>query len=178
METQFCGGGFIQATQDGWIHVQFPVQHTHEKQWWHINRGGGGTLILAFLIPLTSYYLPFQSFALFQKVGGNTHLLAKSHIYMDQWLHASGKSSIPKEVTQDCWNLAKVWSTEQIIAIEPGVGRDVLLMYPFLVHTAGFTQPNHPLWIAFNMGVQWTQPVMFHKVPGSWHEEGIQNALQ
>jgi hypothetical protein len=165
---------WIHSSNPGWIHVRFPVQHTPEK-WWHID---GGHFNPHFLDSPEQSLVVIPMIRSIANGGGNTHVLAKSHIYMTHLLHASGESGVPREITQDCRNLAKVWPKEQVIAIEPCAVGDVLLMHPFLVHAAGFTQPNHPLRIAFNMGVQWTRPVMCHKVTSSWLEKSIQDALQ
>jgi hypothetical protein len=157
----------------GWIHVRFPVHDEPEKRW-HVDGGH-----------FDPHYLhsPEQSVVVLPMVrsvakgGGNTSVLAKSHRYMSHLLYASGKDGVSKKITQDCRELGKVWPIDQIVEVEPCQAGDVLLLHPFVVHAAGFTRPGHPLRISFNMGTQWTRPVMVCEA-SSWLEDSIWDALQ
>jgi len=159
----------------GWIHVRFPLQQhcNHEKQW-HID---GGHFSPHFMNSTEQSVIILPMIRPIGKGGGNTCVLAKSHVYITHLLYASGEHGISKDITQDCRNLAKVWPEEQIIEVEPCGAGDVLLLHPFVVHAAGFTQSNHPLRITFNMGTQWTRPVLRYG-DSSWLERFIWDALQ
>ena len=102
--------------------------------------------------------------------GGNTRVLKKSHIYMAhalykaQYKHKLNNQhtricihggGIPKQITQNLNHVAMTWPDHLTSEIAPCQAGDVLLMHPFLIHTAGYAKQGHPLRVAFNMGVQW-----------------------
>eukprot|EP00553_Chaetoceros_curvisetus_P007507 CAMPEP_0204626144 /NCGR_PEP_ID=MMETSP0717-20131115/11799_1 /ASSEMBLY_ACC=CAM_ASM_000666 /TAXON_ID=230516 /ORGANISM="Chaetoceros curvisetus" /LENGTH=131 /DNA_ID=CAMNT_0051642015 /DNA_START=178 /DNA_END=573 /DNA_ORIENTATION=- len=111
--------------------------------------------------------------------GGNTVVLKKSHIYMAQRLRDAGKEGIPKEVTQNANDIARIWPQDLFFEIAPCCAGDILLMHPFLVHAAGFADEGKPLRIAFNMGVRWTKdPTIGEKGQHSFLEECIGWSLE
>jgi hypothetical protein len=158
----------------GWIHVRFPIHDDSLEKRWHVDGGH-----------FDPHYLhsPEQSVVVLPMVrsvakgGGNTSILAQSHRYMIHVLHDSRKEGISKKITQDCRELGKVWPEGHIVDVEPCQAGDVLLLHPFVVHAAGFTQLGHPLRISFNMGTQWTRPVMDFEA-SSWLEDSIRDALE
>jgi hypothetical protein len=141
----------------GWIHVRFPLGETDEKYTtdslsWHVDGGH-----------FSPHYLesPEQSVIILPMIrdvadgGGNTVVLKKSHIYIAQELKEAGSYGISKDITQNLNRVAKMWPNYLIETISPCKAGDILLMHPLLVHTAGRALKNHPLRIAFNMGVKW-----------------------
>lgn len=143
----------------GWIHVRFPlhvndVLSPKEIKTFHVDGGH-----------FTPHFLdsPEQSIIILPMIrpvsigGGNTIILKKSHIYMAQQLSKAGLKGISRQETQDTNDVAKLWPQNLITEMAPCNAGDVLLMHPFLVHSAGQAIRGHPLRIAFNMGVKWNR---------------------
>ena len=138
----------------GWIHVRFPIGHdkTSEVNTWHVD---GGHYTPHFLDSPEQSVIILPMIRPVGKGGGNTMILKKSHLYMAQKLQEAGKDGIPKEVTQNLNSIGKMWPKDLIVEAAPCDAGDVLLMHPFVVHSAGVAMNGHPLRIAFNMGVRW-----------------------
>lgn len=162
----------------GWIHVRFPVNEEGEEfrtdlLSWHVD---GGHFSPHFLDS------PEQSVIILPMIrdvadgGGNTVVLKQSHIYIAKKLKEAGNRGIPKEITQNLNDVAKIWPKHLIETISPCNAGDILIMHPFLIHSAGRAQKNHPLRIAFNMGLKWKKEKLHlndFECSQSWMEQSI-----
>ncbi len=121
----------------GWMNVRFPCRHTNRKdtKTWHVD---GGHFSPHFLLSKEQSVVILPMIRSVDSGGGNTVVLKRSHIYMAQRLHDAGKAGIPKEITQNANEIAAMWPKDLIVEIAPCFAGDMLLMHPFLVHTAGF----------------------------------------
>jgi len=151
-------------TNVGWIHVRFPLEQKNiEKNLqniksWHIDGGH-----------FSPHHIdsPEQSIVILPMIrsvsvgGGNTIILQKSHIYMAQKLQEAHGQGIPKELTQNTSEIAKLWPKHLIQEVAPCDKGDVIFLHPFLIHSAGQAKEGQPLRIAFNMGVRWkSKPII------------------
>lgn len=162
----------------GWMNVRFPCRHTNRKdtKTWHVD---GGHFSPHFLLSKEQSVVILPMIRSVDSGGGNTVVLKRSHIYMAQRLHDAGKAGIPKEITQNANEIAAMWPKDLIVEIVPCFAGDMLLMHPFLVHTAGFADEGKPLRIAFNMGVKWTKdPTISKGEQDSFLEESIGWSLE
>lgn len=166
----------------GWIHVRFPL-YTDPSPFkdyidllsWHIDGGH-----------FSPHYIdsPEQSVIILPMIrdvsigGGNTLVLKKSHIYMAHQLKKAGSKGIPKEITQNLNNVATFWPIDLIEEIAPCNAGDVILIHPFLIHSAGLAKSGNPIRIAFNMGVKWKQDMRNDERSKSWMEDSISWCLQ
>lgn len=157
----------------GWIHVRFPLNSAKRLQakdmnTWHVDGGH-----------FTPHFMdsPEQSVIVLPMIrpvgigGGNTVALKKSHIYMSHKLAQAGNVGIPREVTQNANHIASKWPEDLIVEIAPCEVGDILLMHPFLVHTAGLASLGHPLRVSFNVGLRWKRkPVITECVDDRQHK--------
>lgn len=162
----------------GWIHVRFPMDENDEEYStdllsWHVDGGH-----------FSPHYLesPEQSVIILPMIrdvadgGGNTIVLKRSHIYIAKKLKEAGKNGISRETTQNLNDVAKIWPKHLVETVSPCKAGDILLMHPFLVHSAGRAQKNHPLRIAFNIGVKWKKETLCldtSERDQSWMEKSI-----
>jgi len=169
----------------GWIHVRFPLAmeektRIKDNDTWHVDGGH-----------FTPHFIdsPEQSVVVLPMIrpvgvgGGNTLILKKSHIYIAKMLGKAGADGVPREVTQNASDVARIWPENLTIEIAPCDKGDVLIFHPFTVHAAGQASVGHPLRIAFNMGVRWRKNPIISKEkeleeqPISWLEKSIAWAL-
>lgn len=170
----------------GWIHVRFPLAieektRIEDINTWHVDGGH-----------FTPHLIdsPEQSIIVLPMIrpvgvgGGNTLILKKSHIYMAKRLEKARAGGVPREVTQNASDIARIWPGSLATEIAPCDAGDVLIIHPFTVHAAGQASVGHPLRIAFNMGVRWRRnPIipkenMLEEQPISWLEKNIAWALK
>ena len=136
----------------GWIHVRYPVARTMTRPTgWHIdgqNEGYSlGTIRSVVCLPLVT---PIE------EGGGGTALAIGSHKHVAQMLSQIENGEVNNvKVTQLASFLAKTCE----IAEATGDEGDVLVMHPFLVHSASRAMRGHPVRISFNLATKWTAPV-------------------
>lgn len=141
-------------TNIGWIHVRLPIDSIKEKKELSTYHVDGGHFSPHFIDSPEQSIIILPMIRSVQEGGGNTIVLEKSHIYFAQQLQRED-DGIPKNQTQNLSHIAHFWPDELIKEIAPCDIGDILLMNPFLVHSAGQASKGHPIRIAFNMGVRW-----------------------
>ena len=172
----------------GWIHARFPLDTAAKTKMkdvktWHVD---GGHFTPHFINSPEQSIIVLPMIRSVDKGGGNTLILKKSHIYMAQMLEKAGTDGIPREVTQNASDIARIWPEELIVEVSPCDAGDVLLIHPFCVHAAGEACAGQPPRVAFNMGVRWKNTPIIDKdnatqatnlVSSSWLEKNIALAL-
>ena len=104
---------------------------------------------------------------------GNTVLLRGSHVKIARKLHSKRKEGIDEtKLREYCEDLSKIWPKEAIMEVSPCDAGDVLLLHPFLVHSAGWNTrqiievdqmhndsviTEDCFRLTFNIGTRWKQ---------------------
>lgn len=140
--------------QKSFREVRLPINSIKEKKELSTYHVDGGHFSPHFIDSPEQSIIILPMIRSVQEGGGNTIVLEKSNIYFAQQLHRE-EVGIPKNQTQNLSHIAHFWPDELIKEIAPCDVGDILLMHPFLIHSAGQTSKGHPIRIAFNMGVRW-----------------------
>ncbi len=117
--------------------------------------------------------------------GGNTLLLAGSHVNIARHLYDHRQSTsggIDKnELNSYCEDLSKAWSKDFIVEAAPCCAGDILLLHPFLVHSAGWNTREVEksdairFRLTFNIGLKWKESSFIQE--RNIGEEGLQQGL-
>ncbi len=163
---------YLHPNNVGWIHVRLPIsyddqfkkyqennhsnKHPHEEdfhipyneQTWHVD---GGHFSPHYLSSLDQSVILLPMIRDIQSNGsGNTVLLSGSHIDIARQLKSHDESEkgnhgggIDKsQLNSYCEQVSKTWPKEQIVEVAPCNAGDVLIIHPFLIHSAGWNTRN------------------------------------
>ena len=177
---------YLHPNNVGWIHVRLPISYddhfqrkhkTHEdkqgdfhipmnENTWHVDGGHFSPHYLSSL-DQSVILLPMIRNIQHEKGYGNTILLCGSHVNIARKLHAKEKEGIDKnKLNEYCEELSKTWPKESIMEVSPCNAGDVLLLHPFLVHSAGWNTRQvvkvdmiieDCFRLTFNIGTRWKQ---------------------
>jgi hypothetical protein len=151
----------------GWIHIRFPTktQEQHEEMnrlpkvadyGWHVDGGH---------FDFHKYDSPEQSVILLPMVrdvgatGGATKIIRGSQKEVGEYLSYKGREGVHRRMLNE---QIKLFLVKAILNKEPSrltsaeaKKGDVLIIHPFLVHTASVNTIGQPWRITFNMGTRW-----------------------
>jgi len=98
---------------------------------------------------------------------GNTLLLPGSHIQIAQKLYENRENGVDKfELNDYCEELASNWPSKDIVEVAPCSAGDILLLHPFIAHSAGRNRRKvirkmksdiDNFRLTFNIGTKWNE---------------------
>ena len=165
------GGGsrweWLHDDNVGWIHIRFPnVSEEQSREQsrlpkvgdfgWHVDGGH---------FDFHKFDSPEQSVILLPMVrdvselGGATKIIRGSHKEVGEYLAYKGREGVHRRMLNEQIKMYFVHSIlnkepERLCAASAKKG-DVLLMHPFLIHTAAVNAKGFPWRLTFNMGTKW-----------------------
>ena len=172
------GGGsrweWLHDDNIGWIHIRFPIASEEQSReqsrlpkvgdyGWHVDGGH---------FDFHKFDSPEQSVILLPMVrdvsemGGATKLIKASHKEVGEYLAYKGREGVHRRMLNE---QVKMYFVNSILNKEPerlcaasATKGSVLLMHPFLIHTAAVNAVGFPWRITFNMGTKWKCPPAHH----------------
>ena len=142
----------------GWIHVRFPLDRAQVSEDdqndvnWHVD--GGHFEIHKIDSPEQSVVvLPMMDNVVFD--GGNTLVIAESHKYISKVLQNNAEGINKDDLMRICEDYSKKVPKENIEQAAPCEAGDILVLHPFVIHSASRNISSSKLRITFNMGIRW-----------------------